>query len=206
MRSFKFVIFVAALGLAACSGGFGTSGETIDSGAEAVGSTADELSPDAQMLGSYKATDGTLLGLVLTKRDGNNVFVADQQVWCFKAPCFPIHLEGSWAVRSGSLHLTENANKHVFEYTLAEGVLTLADPTDHKRLGTLAKVATWCGESSHCSLQKVAQPMSSAGGVICQADQTCGASAGDAAGLGDSCEDGVTCIAGLTCQNGVCGL
>lgn len=205
MQSFKFVVFVAALGLSACQSGFGSSGETIDNSPVAVGSDTDELSPESQLLGSYKATDGTLLGIVLAKQDGNFVFAADQQVWCFKAPCLPVHLEGSWAVRSGKLHLTENANKHIYEYTLAGGVLTLADPTDHKRFGTLARVETWCGRSTDCSLQKIKQPMSTSNGVLCLADQTCGAYSGDEAGFGDSCANGASCIAGLSCLADACG-
>ncbi|HEY3450794.1 MAG TPA: hypothetical protein VGK67_30840 [Myxococcales bacterium] len=204
---FQHWVLAAALSLVACGTGYDSGGtETIDNTPSAVGSDPEVGTEAAALMGSYQATEGTLLGLVLAKKDGNRVFVADQQVMCFKAPCMPVHLSGTWSALDGTLRLTESANKHLYEYTLGQGTLTLVDPTNHKKVGALGEVQTWCGESAHCDLQQVAQPRSNsgAGGVVCRADRTCGVRSGEAAGYGDSCEGGLACLDGLSCQSGVC--
>lgn len=202
------LVLVVALGLSACGEStYQSSGiETIDNSATSVGSDPDVGTEAEALLGSYKATDGTLLGLVLAKKDGNRVFAADQQVMCFKAPCMPAHLSGTWTALDGVLRLTENANKHVYEYVLQAGKLTLKDPASHRAVGAMGEVQTWCGESSQCGLQQVSQPQSNDGAtrLVCRADQTCAATSGDAAGYGDACGEGVACFDGLECQSGVC--
>ncbi|MGC4118272.1 MAG: hypothetical protein QM765_27715 [Myxococcales bacterium] len=182
------------MGLSAC-GGYGSSGtETIRNDSTAVGSDRDVGTEAGALMGSYQATEGTLLGLVLAKKDGKRVFVADQQVVCFKAPCLPAHLAGTWAAVDGTLRLTENANKHVYEYTLAGSKLTLKDPSTHRAVGAMTRVQSWCGESAHCELQTVSQPMANGGAseVVCRADQTCGIATGEV-GLGDECGELPVC-------------
>jgi len=199
-------VLVAALGLSGCGAAMAPETETIDNSPSAVGSDPDVGTEASALMGSYQATEGTLLGLVLAKKDGKRVFVADQQVMCFKAPCMPAHLSGTWSANDGTLRLTENANKHVYEYALVGGTLALKDPTNHRQGGAMTKVQTWCGESSQCELQQVSQPQSSAGPsqVVCRADRTCGVTSLRAAGYGDSCEGGLACLDGLRCQDGVC--
>jgi len=204
MRFSNISVFVTALVLVGCGGGFDSADEYINNAPSAVGASDEDLGEPGLLMGSYRASEGTLLGLVLSKQDGKRIFVADQQVWCFKAPCFPEHLKGTWTARDGKLFLTENANKHIYEYTLDAGTLTLFDPESHKRVGAMDEVRTWCGRSSDCELQQVSQPMISNAGVICQADQTCAATSSGAAGLGDACQADADCAADLSCQDGVC--
>ena len=196
MTSLKFVMAaVLAVNLSACG-----SGSVVDE--EALATDGDELSQTAQLLGSYKAIDGTLLGLVLAKDGSKKVFVAEQQVWCCKAPCYPIHMSGTWSIRLGNLYLTEDGNKIVYAYTIGTGTLALADRYTKDPVGTLEKVETFCAQSADCGLQQWSHGKC-LGGAVCSASQRCVWECGSELpeGYGDTCAE-QTCAQGLTCQDG----
>lgn len=197
MTSLKFALSAAVcISLSACGAGSVTEEASL-------ATDGDELSQTAQLLGSYKAIDGTLLGLVLAKQDGKKVFVADQQVWCFKAPCYPVHMSGTWSIRLGKIYLTEGDEKTVYAYAIGTGTLTLSDRTTGDHVGTLEKVDTWCGQTADCGLQTWSHPKC-LGGAVCSVDQRCTWSCGSApfpGGYGDDCAE-QTCDLGLTCQDG----
>ena len=190
--------------VALCVAGCGSTGTVEDEGM--LENEGSELSASAKLMGSYQATQGTLLGLVLAKDGNKRVFAADQQVWCIKAPCYPIHLTGTWSVRLGKLYLTENGNKHIYKYDLSGDVLTLSDPASGQVTGTLQTVDTWCGTTADCDLQQWIHPMC-VGGPVCTAGQRCGWSCGAMplpGGYGDDCSAGQACFRGLTCDGGQC--
>ncbi len=200
-----FVSLVTVLFLAGC--GPQASGVAPAASSE-IDSEEDELSASSALMGAWKAEEGTLLGIVFAKDGIKRVFSAEQQVWCFKAPCHAVTLEGTWTVRLGKLYLTEGGNKVKYGYSVSNGVLSLTDPDQNGRpVGRLVKQTTWCARSSDCALQQWTHA-SCTGNAVCTAEQTCGCSCGAplSAGFGDACSDGAKCSSGLACEaeSGAC--
>jgi hypothetical protein len=168
-----------------------------------VGADTDDLTAPQKVLGSWKATDGTLLGLTLAKVGTAKKFVGEQQVWCFRAPCHPVHLSGTWTAAGKRVTLTESGNKHSYEFSIAGEVMTLKEyKAPHQLVGHLTKVATWCAQTADCGLQQWPHPMCM-GGPVCTAAQACGWHCGGIpfpGGYGDECGNGVGCSAQLACE------
>jgi hypothetical protein len=159
-----------------------------------------------QLLGSWKATDGSLMAIVLSTSNGQKVFTGQQFVLCFSGPCNPLHLEGTWSVSGNKLTLKETDNTLAYTFDVSNGTLALSESATSGTVGHLAKVGTWCGKSSDCSLQSYIHPACAPAADVCQADQTCGTVCGSpraTAGFGDVCGPsiGVQCGAGMTCGN-----
>ena len=169
-----------------------------------MGTDADDLTAPQKVLGSWKATDGTLLGLTLAKEGTAKKFVGEQQVWCLRAPCHPVHLSGTWTAAGDRVTLTENGNKHSYRFAIAGDVMTLKDYTTRQAVGHLSKASTWCAQTADCELQQWLHPMCM-GGAICTASQVCGWYCGGQphpGGYGDACGNAVGCEAQLACEMG----
>jgi hypothetical protein len=193
MRKLALSLMVV-LGAVACG-----AGEIADTDTD-FAANGDELTAiQKKLVGSWKMTDGSMLGLVLALDGKKQVFVGEQQVWCVRAPCHPVHLDGRWNVSGTKLTLTETGgNKIVHEWSVANDVLTLADTSTHQAVGHLSKVSSFCAMTSDCGLQQVNG--SCTGGAVCGADQACAWRCGAApAGYGDACGS-LSCDTRLACE------
>jgi len=200
-RAIAAILF--GLALVGCGGG-----EVIDGAPATMDNDVDDLTAPQKVLGSWKATDGTLLGVTLAKVGTAKKFVGEQQVWCVRAPCHPVHLAGTWTAAGQRLTLTESGNKHSYEFAIAGDVMTLNDFQSHQLVGHLTRVLTFCAQTADCELQQWIHPMCM-GGPVCTAGQTCGWHCGTIpypGGYGDTCDTcGAGCSAQLACESsGTC--
>jgi hypothetical protein len=186
---------------------FGCGVAQVEDGSDEASASEADLSIAQRLMGAYKASSGSLKGLVLTKDSaGKRIFFSEQVVYCFRAPCPALHLEGTWYATSKKLYLTETAptaSKLKYEWALAGDKLTLKDPDTHALEGELTKVPTWCARTDDCRNQGYMHPMCM-GDALCTAEQTCGWFCGPmdtAIGYGDACGTGIKapCASGLAC-------
>jgi hypothetical protein len=200
--------FAAITGLAAATmlGIAGCTAQVAESpDPEEAAVAEDDLSQTAALMGAWVRKEGQIIGLVLGKEGSKKVFGGELQVWCIKAPCYPIRMEGTWTVYAHQLRLKQNGTTSAYAYTIASNVLTLKDPATHQVVARLSRAkGTWCAESSDCALQSYLHIMC-AGRPICTAAQACGwtcSGAGGPRGYGDACGGiaGFQCSTGLTCD------
>lgn len=211
MFSLFSLSFIAIATVAGCA----VSSENPSS--EDTAATQEDITAANKLVGAYTASTGSLRGLVLGVRGNQRYFSAEEQVYCVRAPCYPIRWQGIWTASATKLTLTEKGpTNHVYTYTLVGGKLSLKDTYGIKYvLNKVPKGQTFCAASEDCNMQSWIHPMC-AGVELCSADQHCAMKCGpnqrivgygDACGgsIGYACADGLDCVGMPDPSSGIIG-
>jgi hypothetical protein len=146
---------VALLGVAGCSAAV-DSVDALDDGDDSVATTEGELALP-QLSGNYDGDSGLFAGLVLGTATNPRAFVASQNVFCVRAPCLPIRVEGTYTATRKKLTLRSGRSVQTFDYVVAGDTVVLSQR--RQSVSQLTKVPSYCDNAVQCMDQSFIRPM-----------------------------------------------
>jgi hypothetical protein len=164
-----------------------------------VGSTAFE-----RFVGAWDGVEGDLRAIVFTdtlQSPTSRRFFADQTVYCVRAPCPPVRVEGAFRATSRYVYLQRDGETKRYSTTFSADNSELTLRQGRTVVYRLRRAVSYCARVADCDEQRLITPRC-LGYMTCSSENRCAYRCGSPV---TSCQSNRDCRADQFCSGASCG-